>query len=176
MIYKSLQELLPQIAENETRSLTVLQSGLGLPPAGQYAFIELFCSDPDCDCRNVMIYVFHVEKQQQVTQLRFCWEKQSYYDRIGLDFRTDLPAVFVDFGFSYPYSNYFADAFKKLCYGDAHTKVETEYAKRIKRHYEQFREQLKKDQKDIEAAQRMIPEPYDPCPCASGKKFKFCCK
>lgn len=29
---------------------------------------------------------------------------------------------------------------------------------------------------DIESAKQSIPEPYDPCPCASGKKYKFCCK
>lgn len=25
-------------------------------------------------------------------------------------------------------------------------------------------------------ARSMVPDSYDPCPCASGKKFKFCCK
>lgn len=29
---------------------------------------------------------------------------------------------------------------------------------------------------DIEAAKQSIPDPYDPCPCASGRKYKFCCK
>ena len=27
-----------------------------------------------------------------------------------------------------------------------------------------------------QAALAMVPDSYDPCPCASGKKFKFCCK
>jgi TolA-binding protein len=30
--------------------------------------------------------------------------------------------------------------------------------------------------KDREQARQLIPDSYDPCPCASGKKFKFCCK
>jgi hypothetical protein len=29
---------------------------------------------------------------------------------------------------------------------------------------------------DRESAKKMIPDSYDPCWCASGKKFKFCCK
>jgi len=29
---------------------------------------------------------------------------------------------------------------------------------------------------DIENARRMIPDSYDLCSCASGKKYKFCCK
>ncbi|MCB1181045.1 MAG: tetratricopeptide repeat protein [Chlamydiia bacterium] len=177
MTFQSFQELLPEIAENETRSITILQNASGLPPAGQYMFIELFCTELDCDCRNVMIVVFHVEKELQVTRLRYCWETKSYYDKIGLAFREDVPGVFVDFGYSSPYSKYFVKAFEEMCYGNAHSKSETEYAKRLKRHYQQFREQLKNNQRDVdEAAEQMIPQPYSPCTCASGKKFKFCCK
>ena len=29
---------------------------------------------------------------------------------------------------------------------------------------------------DLESAKQSIPDAYDPCPCASGKKYKFCCK
>lgn len=29
---------------------------------------------------------------------------------------------------------------------------------------------------DKESAEAGIPDSYDPCPCASGKKYKFCCK
>jgi tetratricopeptide (TPR) repeat protein len=29
---------------------------------------------------------------------------------------------------------------------------------------------------DKESARASIPDSYDPCPCASGKKYKFCCK
>lgn len=32
------------------------------------------------------------------------------------------------------------------------------------------------DNCDAEATQQFIPDSYDPCPCASGKKYKFCCK
>lgn len=177
MTFQPFQELLPEIAENETRSITILQNAPGLPPAGQYMFIELFCTELDCDCRNVMIVVFHVENDQQITRLRYCWETKSYYDQIDLDFREDVPGVFVDFGYSSLYSKYFANAFKEMCYGNARAKNETEYAKRLKRHYQLFREQLKKSQQDSdEAMQQMIPQPYSPCTCASGKKFKFCCK
>lgn len=29
---------------------------------------------------------------------------------------------------------------------------------------------------EAESARAMIPDSYDPCPCASGAKYKFCCK
>ena len=32
------------------------------------------------------------------------------------------------------------------------------------------------DDSDREDAKQMIPDSYDPCSCASGKKYKFCCK
>ncbi len=32
------------------------------------------------------------------------------------------------------------------------------------------------DEDDDECAKRMIPDSYAPCPCASGLKYKFCCK
>lgn len=32
------------------------------------------------------------------------------------------------------------------------------------------------DELDRDSARRMVPDSYDPCPCASGQKFKFCCK
>lgn len=85
MTYVSFKELLPEIAKQETRSLRILQNLPGLPPVGQYMFIELFCTEFDCDCRNVIIIVFHVEKKEQVARLRYCWETQSYYDEICLN-------------------------------------------------------------------------------------------
>lgn len=32
------------------------------------------------------------------------------------------------------------------------------------------------DELDRESAKRMLPDSYDSCSCASGKKYKFCCK
>lgn len=29
---------------------------------------------------------------------------------------------------------------------------------------------------NVDEARQMIPDSYDLCPCASGKKYKFCCK
>ena len=32
------------------------------------------------------------------------------------------------------------------------------------------------DADEVESARQFIPDTYAPCPCASGKKYKFCCK
>jgi len=38
------------------------------------------------------------------------------------------------------------------------------------------RDEWKKPSEEEIMARSLIPDSYDPCPCASGKKFKFCCK
>jgi hypothetical protein len=46
-------DLSPAIGLDETRTLTILQQGDGeLPPDG-FAFLELYCVDPGCDCRGL---------------------------------------------------------------------------------------------------------------------------
>jgi hypothetical protein len=66
MTFLPLYELLPEIAEKETRTITILEKFPGMPPPGNYSLIELFCAENDCDCRNVMIIVFHAEDERQV--------------------------------------------------------------------------------------------------------------
>ena len=50
----------PDLAEKETRSIFIFKSG-DLPP-GQYGFLELFCDDPKCDCRRVVISVISPQR------------------------------------------------------------------------------------------------------------------
>ncbi|MBM3191448.1 MAG: tetratricopeptide repeat protein [Chlamydiae bacterium] len=176
MMYKSLYELAPEIAEKETVEMVIKESGPGLPPVGRYVFVESLCTETGCDCRNMMITVLHIETKQMVTRLRFCWEKPLFYKSIGLDFMEDeLPGVFIDLGcHNFPYSKYFLDVFREMCYGKAPSKKETPYAQRLKQHYRQCHERIA--EQDEAAVRLMIPQTYDPCPCNSGKKFKFCCQ
>ena len=55
----SFHGLLPEIAENETRIVTVTDEQSGIKP-GQYVFHELYCTDRKCDCRRAMIQVTDV--------------------------------------------------------------------------------------------------------------------
>ena len=57
MAFVAFQELFPQIASRETRIITVLPGAkLGVPD-GEYEFHEMFCDEPDCDCRRVFFTV-----------------------------------------------------------------------------------------------------------------------
>ena len=56
-------ELFPDVATREVR--TVRLEGDGQPgaiPAGEYAFIESYCTDPACDCERVLISVTERER------------------------------------------------------------------------------------------------------------------
>ena len=48
-----------------------------LLPDGEYAFIDSYCTDPECDCGKAMIDVYH--EQELVSVVNFGWEKPQYY-------------------------------------------------------------------------------------------------
>jgi hypothetical protein len=48
-------EFFPEQAEAETRTVTVV--GHSLLPDDEYALVEAYCPDPQCDCRRVMLNV-----------------------------------------------------------------------------------------------------------------------
>ena len=51
-----LYEIEPELAERETRTITVIRTHDDLPE-GTYGLIESFCPDPACDCRRVMLNI-----------------------------------------------------------------------------------------------------------------------
>ena len=52
-------ERFPELGARETRSVTAIHR----PdlPDGEYGFLELYCDEPGCDCRRVMIDVLRPE-------------------------------------------------------------------------------------------------------------------
>ena len=53
MGFLPFHEIEPELAERETRTVTLIR-GQGDLPEGAYALIESYCPDPTCDCRRVM--------------------------------------------------------------------------------------------------------------------------
>lgn len=153
MEFCSFNQVCPEVANNETRSVLFLEDVLRGPLAGKYHFIEIFCMDPDCDCHNAMIGVYREGAPgqfQEITKLRFCWEDRKFYNKMGLDFFQDeLPGVFLDMGGKgSKNSKFFIKYFGDMCYENFHEKPslrrETEYAKRVKKHYSLFKEKISK--------------------------------
>jgi hypothetical protein len=136
MSHKAFDEFFPEIAEKETRVVIVSdQSITGLPP-GAYALIDLYCTDPDCDCRNVYIHVFHEKFPGPIATITYGWENLSYYKEwMGGDEDDDIltqfkgPALAIGARQS-QFSGEWLRIFEDILQTDK------EYANRLQRHYQ----------------------------------------
>lgn len=119
----------PEVAEKETRSVTLLGEQNGLPP-GEYAFLEFYCVDPECDCRNVMFNVIN-RKGEHLATLNHCLdadgfkdigEKQTFLDPLNRQSR-------------------YSKALLKLFLTRA---IDADYASRLENHHRMMREMVRK--------------------------------
>jgi len=70
----------PDLAAQETRSIFIFKRA-ELPP-GQYGFLELFCDDPKCDCRRVVISVISPQMgTAPLATINYGWERVAFYAR-----------------------------------------------------------------------------------------------
>ena len=93
MPYAFFNELCPELAENETRTITVLeQSDLPLP-SGEYALLEMFCNERNCDCRRVFFYVVSSLKNDVEAVIAYGWESLEFYAKW---MRNDDPEIIKD--------------------------------------------------------------------------------
>jgi hypothetical protein len=143
MPFVPFHDYFPELAEQETRSITVLpNSDLGLP-AGEYGFMEMYCDEPGCDCRRVFFYVVCSFRKGVQAVVAWGWEDLDFYRRW---FKYGDPALAVDL--KGPILNWGSSAtelapallalVRNVLLKDA------EYVERIKRHYTMFREKIDK--------------------------------
>ena len=78
MFYTPFYEILPELAMEETRSITVVDRRLNIPP-GEYAILELYCSKKGCDCRRVFLNVISLNAQDTVAVIAYGWESKEFY-------------------------------------------------------------------------------------------------
>lgn len=60
---------------HQVRSVRIAQSPQ--LPDGEYSFIDMYCSDPGCDCRKAMIQVIH--NGRLVAIINYGWESATFY-------------------------------------------------------------------------------------------------
>ena len=180
MPFVPLNELLPELADTETRGITVV-NGDALPH-GTYVYWEMFCNDENCDCRRVFVQVLPdpalgLHGGGPLATISFGWENESFY-RKWASFplsKEDLqelkgPAL----ASMSPQSRYAPELLAqfKILVRDA------AYVERIARHYTAFREVVDgHGPKNKRTVLRSQPKPgmNQLCPCGSGKKYKRCC-
>jgi hypothetical protein len=76
-------EKFPALAARETRSLLV--RGREDLPDGDYGFLELYCDEPGCDCRRVMIAVARDDPggPRILANINYGWESPDFYKQWG---------------------------------------------------------------------------------------------
>ena len=178
--FSSFFDRFPGLVESEFRNIFAMKGMYKNIPEGNYGFVEYFCNEPDCDCRNVMIHVMTVEPHVKLwAVLRYGWEpKEFYLDWMGdeNEFTENMPGAFIDPAHS-PNdlaAQEFLSVFTHMIENDK------KYAKRIETHYQMYKYVI-----DAEDFEEEKSRPYrlpnkkigrnDPCSCGSGKKYKKCC-
>ena len=127
----------PEIGPAETRCAD-LTAASGTLPAGNYAFAELYCLDPNCDCRRVVIQVLEKSDPHKVwATINFGWEPKAFYeakfswDKSAAD---EITAASLDpLNAQSPGANEVLIIFRDIVAQDR------EYVKRIERHYWMFK-------------------------------------
>ena len=77
MAYAPFYQFYPEIAEKETRCLIVLDDPK--LPVDNYGLIELYCDEPDCDCRRVFLSVFSEKTKKKLAIIANGWESRNFY-------------------------------------------------------------------------------------------------
>jgi len=72
-------ERFPDVGVRETRFVKV--PPLRDLPEGEYGFVELYCDEPGCDCRRVMIFVLQPQTgwSRVWAAISYGWEKLDFY-------------------------------------------------------------------------------------------------
>jgi hypothetical protein len=143
MDYAPFHEQFPTIAKQETRSLTVTRETK--VPAGTYLLMELYCTEPDCDCRRVFLDVVSREEHESLAVIAYGWEDRDYYeDWFGMDmpqFIDELkgPAL----NTASPQSEYAPILLKTI---EEQVLTDDAYIERIQNHYQMFKGSIRDNQ------------------------------
>lgn len=178
--------LFPKLAAAECRTIRPFNNPQ--LPEGTFLFRELYCTEPDCDCRRVLLQVHWTERREVSATINYGFEPcKPPFD--------DEPRVFLD-----PINpqSRLSDALFELF--TIMVKNDPPYHDRLVRHYEMwkavvddpshpdhhkvrspshgdpsFRPAFPKAQAPVRREGPKVG-PNEPCPCGSGKKYKKCCR
>jgi len=132
-----LYTLFPALAARETRTMRV-----GIPnypvPMGEYGFIELYCNDKHCDCRQVVLQVVNsTAPKEPLAIINFGWETAEFYTRRAHGDKQavrDITKASLDpLNPQSRHASFFLDFFQR------HVMTDPEYVARLARHYEMFK-------------------------------------
>ena len=176
MRFSSFFDQFPKLIESEFRNIFISDNGLcKYVPPGNYAFLEMYCVDANCDCRKVIIHVITDEHFKTWAILNYGWESEEYYrawwGKNHLLYRP-MSGVIFDPPTNDPLKQEFLKVFTDIIQSDK------KYARRLQTHYFMFKEAMQKKRDNQVVQNPLLSEKIGRntlCPCNSGKKFKKCC-
>jgi len=164
----------PEIGARETRSIFVYNHD-DLPD-GEYGLLELYCDEKDCDCRRVIINVIAAERPGIVlATINYGWESAKFYGKWGKSpgLAKENKGPFLD-----PLNRQTQYAPALLQLFDEHILPDSAYIKKLKRHYEMFKQAVAATAMPAHNQNRFDGRRLgrnEPCSCGSGIKYKHCC-
>ena len=175
MPYSLFGDRFPEIAEKETRSIMVFDD----PelPKDNYLLVELYCDEPECDCRRVMFHIFSEMKKKFIATIAWGWESKKFYQKWMS--HPDPEAIDEMCGLTINRLSYQSNIAPLLLKKIRELILpDKKYTDRIKRHYKIFRKSVEEDKKKVDIPpvhSKVKVKRNAPCPCGSGKKYKHCC-
>lgn len=141
MKYALLHKYLPELAEKETRTVTLLGKSDDVPNIS-FGLLEMYCDTPGCDCRRVMLSVISSENMQQVAVINYGWESRKFYvEWMGDDEKSVIDELKGPcLNMCSPQSEY-AMGILEIVKDVLKDKT---YVQRIKKHYELFKREVDK--------------------------------
>ena len=92
MFFVPFHDFYPELAEAETRHAILMEPTNGLP-GDTYALVELYCNEPGCDCRRVMLMVV-AKKRGPLAVISYGWESLEFYEAAGRNRRlSSMPRI-----------------------------------------------------------------------------------
>lgn len=135
-------ETFPALSQSELRNIFITERNpYPLIPVGNYAFLEMFCPDIDCDCRKVIIPIVSINPNKTWAILHYGWACEKHYQRWwgkNHDGYRPLSGAYFDPPTDNPLQQAFLELFKQMIESDPH------YAQRIERHYQMFKKAMRK--------------------------------
>ena len=141
MSFIAFHDYFPEIAEQETHTLTVIDSKMSNLPAAHYTLHEMYCDEPECDCRRVFLSVVSSITKNCMAVIAYGWENQKFYAQwLGDNDRTMIKQLQGPMLNLWSEQSELAQAILKLVKKTVFQ--DRVYIKRIKTHYQMFREKV----------------------------------
>ena len=157
MPYTPFYQLFPELAMQETRSISILSDNDPLP-RGDYGLMEMYCDEINCDCRRVIFMIISSQTKKPVAYIGYGWENKDFYsrllkhdrygnkgvryDKLGDEEKRDVDELKGPCLNSMSQQSKYAKNILKLIAG---TVLNDEmYIERLKGHYKLFKRKLKK--------------------------------